>query len=737
MSFPFTCPSCRQTSQVPDSLAGTQARCPTCSTVVTIPAPKSVRATLAVAPPSAPKLEPAIEEKRPIARTGDVRPAKRKTSGGMIAAIIILSILGLLGVVCCGGLGLAGYFSARRAKAERAAVAEAQGTMRRDLGSASFRPIDEDKLPPSHWVAMLRDGDADEAARARTRLLAAGPLAVPDLRKALADKNPKLRLAAASLLGELGDLSSDAVGDLAKCLADSEPSIRETAAVSLGQIGGSARAAYADLVRATTDASPRVRTASAETLQKFGPPKKDDVEKLRQLLAGPDVDRKIANAKAIEELKADPNVRREIFAPALNDQHLPVRLFAVRVVSATGAANRSAAFAALFPLLEDADAEVRLAALTALKSLGPAADNDLPALERGLGSPHAEARRYCIEGLAAFGPKAASAVPFLAKALRDSDSTVRIAASAALAQIGKPAKEALTDLLQARNDRVPEVRKNAMRALGAIGRERGVVETLLMAAGDTDAEVRGAACAALKTLAPPLGKGDLTSLYPLLESQHVDVRRFCAAELARMGKEAAPILIKIQDALKDRDNRVRASLCIAIGEIGPKARGLAPQLLEAMRAATKDARGSEQAQAFQQASMALTKIGEAAQAMPLLRELLKDKKSPLLREALQMMAAAGIESKPATPELLQLLDNPELRQLVAKALARIGKPVLDDLLKVIDKGNREEKLGAILAIELIGPEARAAFIDLRKLAIVYKDKEVVEAAKRAMQKINR
>jgi len=109
----------------------------------------------------------------------------------------------------------------------------------------------------------------------------------------------------------------------------------------------------------------------------------------------------------------------------------------------------------------------------------------------------------------------------------------------------------------------------------------------------------------------------------------------------------------------------------------------------------------------------------------------------LLKDVLDVLASAGPEDKSLAPELLGLAGQPAIRQSVAKALARLGKPALDDLIRIVDKGNRDEKLTAILAIELIGPDAKSAFVDLRQLATTYKDKELVEAAKKAMQEINR
>src|SRR5262245_28104213 len=95
MPFPFTCPSCRTTSQVLDHLAGTRAKCPTCGDVVPIPA---------VGRPveGIPTIPPLVDEQPPVARTG-----------GGAGALIALVLAGLFQFVCCGGGGVVGLIAVR------------------------------------------------------------------------------------------------------------------------------------------------------------------------------------------------------------------------------------------------------------------------------------------------------------------------------------------------------------------------------------------------------------------------------------------------------------------------------------------------------------------------------------------------------------------------------------------------------------------------------------------------
>jgi HEAT repeat protein len=693
-----------------------------------------------------PNLEPAIDDEKLAARSSEVRlrptePLKKKSA---LIVVLALLVVGFFALMCCGGMGIAGFVMWRSGESPNLAYGTSSGpapqsrTTKSAAAPTRTQPaVDENKLPPSHWIAKFRDGDTTESTKARNRLLMAGALAVPDLRKALSDRDTRIRLACASLLGDLGDLAHESVSELAKCLSDEEPSVRETAALSLGRLGKPARSAYADLVRTAADANPRVRSAAIETLRQFGPPVASDVPKLLPLVTGRDAEARLANAKALADLKPDRNVERSLFSVCLNDAHPPLRLFAIRVISAGGAETHAESFELLLPLLEDRDSEIRVAVLAALRSTGPATEADLPRLQTGMESQYPESRRFCIESIVNLGPKATEALPALARALRDSDSIIRIAASAALATIGKPAKEILQSLFVAQNDRERDVRRNFYKILAAVGREKGVVDAMFTGLNDPEAEVRAAAATALKGLQPPLGSADLVTMYPLLTSPNVDVRRFAASEFARMGKESEPVFIKLQDALKDEDPEVRASLYVAFGAMGAKSRPIAPHLIAAMKSALLSPDDARQAQVFRQAAMTLTKIGETNQALPLLRAAMQNKNSPLLKDVLTVLAETGPESKAAAPELVALLDKPALRSQVSKALSKIGPTILDELVRVLDRGNREEKLGAISAIEMMGPAARSVFVDLRKLATTHKDKEVIAAAKRAMLEINR
>src|SRR5262249_13597922 len=89
-----------------------------------------------------------------------------------------------------------------------------------DPQPALFLPSspDEEKRPPAYWVQLLREGDPAWAERARGHLIRQGALAAPVLRRALREPDAHLRGTVLSILGQIGDLASEAVGDVAAAL---------------------------------------------------------------------------------------------------------------------------------------------------------------------------------------------------------------------------------------------------------------------------------------------------------------------------------------------------------------------------------------------------------------------------------------------------------------------------------------------------------------------------------------
>lgn len=234
--------------------------------------------------------------------------------------------------------------------------------------------------------------------------------------------------------------------DLAPYLADVDPAVRAAAvAVVAETVPAGAGPALAARLR---DSAPEVRSAAAvlRELVEVLPPDADLRSGLRAALDGSDP---AVRAAALDVLRAMRLGETSLYAAALADADIDVRIHAVRALVSVDATVDLAAAAAdparevrvsvarglaavdapapdpLAPLLDDPDPLVRAAALTALRDTGcppPYAERAVAALD----APAWQVRAGAATALRAAPPD--PAVPALAKASSDPDADVRKAA---------------------------------------------------------------------------------------------------------------------------------------------------------------------------------------------------------------------------------------------------------------------------------------------------------------------
>ena len=154
-------------------------------------------------------------------------------------------------------------------------------------GAARLQPKPGDSADIKKRLDEIDDLSDEEAAKALPKLLGA-----------LADKDARIRAAAAEALGEVGDLS--AIEPLGKALAgDADSDVRQAAAEALGELGSPN--AVPALRAALKDADSDVRESVADALGEIGGPDAERV--LRQALSDPDEDVRDAAAAALAKMK--------------------------------------------------------------------------------------------------------------------------------------------------------------------------------------------------------------------------------------------------------------------------------------------------------------------------------------------------------------------------------------------------------------------------------------------------
>jgi HEAT repeat protein len=350
-------------------------------------------------------------------------------------------------------------------------------------------------------------------------LVKIGPTAeiILALMAGLADSYSDGREAMAVCLGRAGVMAEPAIPALLPLLADRQHKVRNAAAKALEQIGPGAVPALVEIVKtrdlqrlkawvkATTRVSQWLKEPRHHTLVA------DSLETYRNL--------SWAAYDILEE--------RECLEMA--------QAAALRVLGRFGPAA-SSAVAVVVGALEDPTPRIRLAAIQALGRIGPAvptAENVVPGLVRALEDSTPRIRLAAVQALSQIGPAAPNAetvVPGLVRALVDSDESVRDASAEAIrdfdrkrmseplaidaimdllgqlespgelavqafASIGAASVPILIDVLESGN-RI--ARANAARALGLMGPEaQAAIPMLTQALQDSHPWVRAEATKAL------------------------------------------------------------------------------------------------------------------------------------------------------------------------------------------------------------------------------------------------
>jgi HEAT repeat protein/S1-C subfamily serine protease len=368
---------------------------------------------------------------------------------------------------------------------------------------------------------------------------------------------------------------------------------RKVAAERLGRLGPSARRAVVKLLERVRDVNKEaadVRAEAAAALTKIGPPDKKDVPALIDALrddAAPEARRYAAAALGKMGDAARPAV--DDLVRACGDTDAEVRAGAATALGVLGDEFRDKTYARLLDLLKDGEKPVRKAAWDALAKLGKPPDAEpLKALLATAKYP--EARAYAIIGLSYLGPGSA---PALVKALaEDKDAEVAGLAAFALGTLKVRTPEVCAALTGALDREEKLVKLEAVQALArlggdpAVGVDPLVLPGLIKALSSDDDDVFKWARLALPPVTSfmrnsatvPVTTDDLSGLKELLKNKRPVARCFAALALGSLGKEAAPALPELLDALRrekttSRDNSpwVRLELLAALAAIGPPA----------------------------------------------------------------------------------------------------------------------------------------------------------------------
>jgi HEAT repeat protein len=426
-----------------------------------------------------------------------------------------------------------------------------------------------------------------------------------------------------------------------KKLADEEVSVRREAAAALGVIGPEGAAAVPALLQALDDEDTTVRQEALTTLGRIGPAARAAVPVLLHALRDKDTDYRVLTLQALGGIGPENEaVVPTLVKMLLDDDREKMRFTATGILKTFGSKAR-AAIPELARGLKRNDVGVRNAAAAVLGSIGPEA---LPQLLTVVRDPERDIRQTVNEALRNMGPKARDAIPVLTEVLKSEDNFEdRRAAVWVLAEIGP---DALPVLIQALQDQANDVRRAAVQAIAKLG---------------PGAKTRPA-------------------LVPLIEQfKNDNVGGEAIGPVVAFGTEAVEPLL---DALKSRTKTPNSHNCCqqALVQLGAKAKGIIPSLIEMLKGEDPSLRGT--------ADAVLQSIG--ADAVPALVKAIRDKTNDYADGTLGRL---GAKARPAIPELVKLLKDtdPKLRLRAVRCLLQLG-PEADDALPALREAAQDGDL---------------------------------------------
>ncbi len=363
-----------------------------------------------------------------------------------------------------------------------------------------------------------------------------------------------------------------------------------------------------DGLKALKNADPMVRYKAAQTLVDQGPVAKFAVPALREALADKNA---VVRIKVVEALwvidKTPATTLMPVLLDAFKHKSANVRAAAPRVIAMVGGKGK-AGLSALEAGLQDKEFDVKVAVITALGDLGPAAqktagalldvvkdkdfyllepfvgaalanlgDGALPSLTGALADSSADRRRLAMYALGSLGPKAKSAAPLLAKGLQNEDPVMRVAALRALGKIGPGAKSTLPLIEKALDDQSPGVRIEATLATWFISGQPTHIAVLVKAVGDPSVSVRENACQALAVMKAE-AKDAVDPVAKLLNDQELRLRAIIT--LGEIGSPAATTVPALKKFLQDTDGDIQLRTAFAIWQITGDAQESLPVLEE-------------------------------------------------------------------------------------------------------------------------------------------------------------
>lgn len=277
------------------------------------------------------------------------------------------------------------------------------------LGSAAVPALQDVfvSAPPGSRESVLR-------TVGRLQVLAAAPM----LTAALQDEDATIRAEAVWGLGRLGAAAIPSLPHITERVADVSPRVRRAVAVALGMVARPSPEAAQALVTLLGDDDGVVRVAAARALGDIRSTDPEVLQLLDEALAGDDPALQLASARAVGQLASPTSATASSLAAALASSDSILADEAGWAMSRLG----DPAVEPLLAMASDRRKRVRGRAEAVLDVMGESAVDELA---RVLGGTDRKKRLAALGALKRMGPTAKGAIQALEAAAKDRDRRVR------------------------------------------------------------------------------------------------------------------------------------------------------------------------------------------------------------------------------------------------------------------------------------------------------------------------
>jgi HEAT repeat protein len=583
------------------------------------------------------------------------------------------------------------------------------------LSYSQFQSWEETKEAIPALVGALHDPEVNVRRQAAYQLGRYGSLAreaVPSLVKMAARTSDSWdRKMAMDALGGIGRGHPEAArAALAALLQDSDPNVRVSAVWTVSRICPRDKALPA-VERALQDSTEQVRISAADVLFRLDPRSRKGVPVLMHALMIPMSQWKAMAATTLGSMgPAAREAERGLFI-MINDPNAYVRSAAITALANIGDPSPATPGAVIDRLLRDADVAVRQAAAGFLRRLGPDQKSLVPSLLDALGqvvrSGSDPARvQPILEALGNMGPAARIAFPEIVAQLKHADQTVRYQAVVTIARMRADAGETfrvLTPLLKDTHPIIPQEVERAFVRLDPKGTI--LVNRFLAMLKSPRPPERTQALEGLGRLGR-MARRTSSKLVPLLADPAPLVRLAAAEALWKVARsaEGVPVVVK---SLRSPDRQLRRQAVNVVSQMGPAARETVPHLIPLFTDKTLAIR--------QRALYAVGEIGpDAHDAVPAVVTALADANFDCRHSALASLGRIGANARDAVAKVRPLLRDQDgrLREAAATALGRIGpdaKEAVTDLRKALTDAHLPARFAAAEALWYVARLDKEAF----------------------------